>query len=76
VVGDDINHDLNTGFVECVHHHIKVFKGTNLGVDISVVGNIICTSAAVLCPTFMIVKKEIEGGLTTTILEGRRVERG
>lgn len=44
VVGDDIDHDLNTGFVEGIHHDIKVCKGTDLGVDISVVGNIICLS--------------------------------
>ena len=47
VVGDDINHDLNTGLVECVHHDIKVFEGTNLGVDISVVGNIIYSSISI-----------------------------
>jgi hypothetical protein len=48
VVGDDINHDLNTGLVECIHHNIKVFEGTNLGVDISVVGNIIYSSVSPL----------------------------
>ena len=41
VVGDDVDHDLNTGFVEGIHHHIKVGEGTDLRVDISVVGNII-----------------------------------
>ena len=47
VVGDDINHDLDSGLVECVHHDIKVFEGTNLGVDIPVVGNIICISVSI-----------------------------
>ena len=41
VVGDDINHDLNTGLVECIHHNIKVCEGTDFGVDISVIGDII-----------------------------------
>jgi hypothetical protein len=48
VVGDDINHDLNTGLVECIHHDIKVFEGTNLRIDISVVGNIIYLSVSPL----------------------------
>jgi len=47
VVGDDIDHDLDSGLVECVHHDIKIFESTNLGVDISVVGNIICISVAI-----------------------------
>ena len=45
VVGDDVDHDLNAGFVEGIHHDIKVGEGTNLRVDISVVGNIIYLSA-------------------------------
>jgi hypothetical protein len=50
VVGDDINHDLNAGFVESIHHDIKVFKSTDFWVDISVVGNIIYSSAYLLEP--------------------------
>ena len=41
VVGDDVDHDLNTGFVECIHHDIKVGEGTDFRVNISVVGNVI-----------------------------------
>lgn len=41
VVGNDIDHDLNTGFVEGIHHDIKVGEGTDFRVDISVVGNVI-----------------------------------
>ena len=41
VVGDDIDHDLDTGFVEGIHHDIKVCEGTDFRVDISVVGNVI-----------------------------------
>lgn len=48
VVGDDVDHDLNTGFVECIHHHIKVGEGTDFRVDISVVGNIIYLSVSPL----------------------------
>lgn len=68
VVGDDINHDLDSGLVECVHHDIKVFECTDLGVDISVVGNIICISG-------LFTGFESEEVLTTTILESGRVER-
>jgi hypothetical protein len=46
MVGDDVNHDLNTGLVECIHHDIKVFEGTNFWVDISVVGNVIYSSVS------------------------------
>lgn len=41
VVGDDIDHDLNAGFVEGIHHDIKVGEGTDFRVDISVVRNIV-----------------------------------
>jgi len=41
VVGYYIDHDLNSSLVESIHHDIKVGKGTDLRVYISVVGNII-----------------------------------
>jgi hypothetical protein len=41
MVGYDIDHDLNVCLVEGIHHNIKVFQGTDLRVDITVICDVV-----------------------------------
>jgi hypothetical protein len=45
MVGDDIDNNLNTSLVKGFHHFIKVGKGTDLWVDISVICDVVYQSA-------------------------------
>lgn len=43
VVGHNIDNDLDTELFELGSHLVKILEGTDSRVDVSVVGNVICS---------------------------------